>query len=122
MTTAQTQLAEAFKRLTAGLSWLETQQPDGKERANGIRNRLADHLTQLADGMADKTRKCELHPQCLAHNCGLCRSERIGRADWDEPVDQPMPPVPVEAKEIDARKLGELNDALDQAFSDQPEP
>lgn len=107
MSATQTQLAEAFKRLTAGLSWLEGQQPDGKDRANGIRGRLADHMGQLADGLADKTRKCEQHPQALAYNCGLCRSERIGRADWDEPADQPMPPVPAEALEIDARKLGE---------------
>lgn len=107
MTTTQPQLAEAFRRLAAGLSWLEDQPPDGKDRANGIRARLADHMTQLADGLADKTRKCEKHAQALAHNCGLCRSERIGRADWDEPVDQPMPTVPPEAQEIDARKLGE---------------
>jgi hypothetical protein len=107
MTTTQTQLAEAFKRLAAGLSWLEDQQPDGKERANGIRNRLADHLTHLADGMADKTRKCDQHPQALAHNCGLCRSERIGRTDYDEPADQPMPPVPDEVRELEARMLGE---------------
>lgn len=104
MTTTQTQLSEAFKRLTAGLSWLEDQQPDGKERANGIRNRLADQMTQLADGLADKTRKCELHPQSLAHNCGLCRSERIGRADYDP---QELPPIDPEVKEIQDRMLGE---------------
>ena len=107
MTTTQTQLADAFKRLTAGLSWLEGQQPDGKDRANGIRARLADHMTQLADGMADKTRKCERHPQALAHNCGLCRSERIGRAHWDEPADQPMPPVDPDVTALEQRKIGE---------------
>lgn len=107
MTTTQTQLAEAFKRLTAGLSWLEGQPPDGKERANGIRSRLADHMSQLADGMADKVRKCDEHPQSLAYNCGLCRSERIGRADWDEPRDQPMPPVDDETKALEQRRIGE---------------
>lgn len=76
-TTTQADLAEAFRRLVAGLAWLELQ-PDGADRARGIRNRLAEHMGQICDGLAGKARKCRDHPGHLAHNCGPCRSERIG--------------------------------------------
>lgn len=80
MTTTAHDLADSFRRLVAALAWLEDQ-PDGAERAQGIRARLAAHFGEVCDGLAGKTAKCLVHPRMLAHNCPACRSERIGRPD-----------------------------------------
>ena len=48
------------------------------EIAAGVRTRLARHLDTLITELAGKPATCERHPQFPAHNCGCCRSERIG--------------------------------------------
>lgn len=96
MTATQADLAEAFRRLVAGLSWLEDQ-PDGPERAKHIRHNLTLHLGQLSDSLAGKAAKCEKHPTKLAEFCGPCRSERIGV--------EPGAPRPLPAQDPDVRAL-----------------
>lgn len=76
-TTNAHDLADAFRRLVAALAWLDVQ-PDGSDRAQGIRTRLATHMGELCDGLAGKTAKCKQHPGMPGHNCPCCRSERIG--------------------------------------------
>lgn len=107
MSANRTDLIEAFNRLAEGIDWLETQPDGGKVRAAELRAHLHTHLGRLTDSITGKTKRCPRHPTSMAHNCPPCRSEQIGRADWDQPSDQPMPPVPVEARERDAAVLGE---------------
>lgn len=107
---SKSDLVDAFDRLRSGLDWLDQQEPDGRAKAAGIRSRLVEHMAALSDGIAGKTQRCPVHRNQLAHACAPCRSERIGRADWDLPSDQPMPPVPDEVREVDARIVGERHE------------
>jgi len=76
--TTQPDLADRFRRLATALDNAE-HQVGGILRADGIRTRLAGtidaHLAELTKG---KAATCERHPGSPAHNCGPCRSERIG--------------------------------------------
>ncbi len=97
-TTNAHDLAEAFRRLVAGLAWLEDQ-PDGRDRAKQIRLNLTAHLGQLSDSLAGKAAKCSKHPTKLAEFCGPCRSERIAVKD-----EGTFPPTPAEVVAIEARR------------------
>ncbi len=107
MTTTRADLSDAWDRLAQGLEWLETQPDGGRARAAELRTHLHTHLGNLASSIAGRSKRCERHPTSFAHNCAPCRSEQIGRADWDHPSDQPMPETPPEAREFEARRLGE---------------
>jgi hypothetical protein len=107
MTTTKADLVDAFDRFTNGLAWLEGQPGDAKARAAELREHMCAHLTRVTDSMAGKRERCPTHPTSFKHRCSPCRSEQIGRADWDQPSDQPMPPTPPEAREFEARRLGE---------------
>lgn len=110
MTATKTELFEAWDRLINGLNWLETQPDGGKVRAAEVRDHLHGHLGRLADSLAGKRERCPRHPGSFKHNCAPCRSEQIGRADWDLPSEQPMPPVPEEVRELSARMVGERHE------------
>lgn len=99
--TTQHDLAEAFRRLTATLAEAE-EQPGGPERARGVRSRLLAHLDDLRRTLEGRAEKCRYHRNQLAHRCGPCRSERIGRAH-----DDPPPPTPDHVRALEARRLGE---------------
>ncbi len=103
MATTANDLAEAFRRLVAGLSWLEDQ-PDGPERAKHIRHNLTLHLGQLSDSLAGKAAKCEKHPTKLAEFCGPCRSERIG---VEPGAPRFLPAVDPDVTEVEARRVGD---------------
>lgn len=107
MTTTRADLVDAFDRFTSGLAWLETQPGDGKARALELREHMCTHLTRVTDSMAGKRERCGKHPTSFKGSCRECRSEQIGRADWDQPSDQPMPPVDPDAAALSARIVGE---------------
>lgn len=75
--TNQPQLADAFRRLAATLADAENQ-PGGEARADGVRTRPVAHIDGIITGLAGKPAPCPEHPTYFAHNCGCCRSERIG--------------------------------------------
>lgn len=105
--TTRTELAASFDRLEAGLDWLDNQ-PDGHDKAKAVRSRVAEYLNHTADGFAGRHVRCKLHPgENLAHNCGPCRSERIG-LDPDAVYNPAaLPETPAGVLEHEARKLGE---------------
>lgn len=107
MSTSKSDLVDAFDRFRQGLDWLEQQPDGGKIRASELRDHMCAHLTRVTDSMAGKRERCPRHPGSFKHNCAPCRSEQIGRADWDQPSDQPMPPVPDEVRALTARMVGE---------------
>lgn len=80
--TTQHELADAFRRLTSALAGVEEDAP-GRERATGIRKRLAVYIDNILVSLAGGGQRCHAHPAMPAHNCGLCRSERIGWASYD---------------------------------------
>lgn len=76
-TTTQAALAEAFRRLTAALADTEGRE-GGPQRAEGIRTRLVAHIDGHITELRGKPEACRVHVGWPAHNCGPCRSERIG--------------------------------------------
>ena len=75
--TDQAALADRFRRLATALANTENQ-PGGEARADGVRTRLVAHIDAIITGLAGKAEACREHPQFPAHNCGCCRSMRIG--------------------------------------------
>lgn len=100
---AQDDLEAAWKRLGQALFVLDAAPAPGPLRAQTVRVALTVHLNGLADNAEGRKARCELHPTELAHNCGPCRGEAIGRAH-----DDPLPETPPDARLIDARRVGEL--------------
>lgn len=79
--TTQPELAHDFRRLATALADAETQ-PGGLLRADAVRRRVAAAIDGAIDALTHtgKPAECDQHPGSPAHNCGPCRSERIGAA------------------------------------------
>lgn len=80
MTTTQPELANQFRRLASALDTAE-RTPGGPLRAQVVRGVLAgqiEHHIAALNGGGGKPDPCPEHPTYYAHNCGCCRSERIG--------------------------------------------
>lgn len=108
-TTTRADLSDAWDRLSQGLEWLETQPDGGRIRAAELRAHLHTHLGRLTDSIAGKRERCPRHRGGFKGSCAPCRSEQIGRAGWDQPSDQPMPPTPPEVQEFEDRRYAETN-------------
>lgn len=97
---AQADLDAAYQQLTGSLAVLDESPAPGPARARTTRETLTGHIRMLDDNLVGKKTKCATHRTEFALNCGPCRSEQLATAP-------PLPETPADARQIDARKLGE---------------
>lgn len=98
--TAKSDLGQAIQRLNTALSQLDDLSSAERERAKGIRVNLTRHIALICDDLDGKTAKCQFHPREKAHNCAVCRSEKLAAPQYR--------PNPI--SDIDARVVGERHD------------
>lgn len=100
--TAKSDLTQAIQRLTHALSQMDGQAASAREQAKQVRVNLARHITLICDDLDGKSVKCEKHPREKAHNCAVCRSEKIAVREYPE--------VDPEAQRLSARIVGERHE------------